>query len=112
MRPSVLAFLAFGAGAVGGVGSSVVLREARADAFGEVAVPVPAEGVVFRANGGRPIVRIRAEAGGGSLEVIDSRGRIAVHLRATPSGGVVELGPPSSERPATRLGGFLDDPGY
>jgi hypothetical protein len=112
MRPSVLAFLAFGAGALGGVGSSIVLREARADAFGEVMVPVPSEGVVFRAKGGRPIVRIRAEAGAGSLEVLDARGRVAVHLRATPSGGAVEVGPSSSEGPATSLGGLSQDPGY
>jgi hypothetical protein len=112
MRPSVLAFLAFGAGAVGGVGSSIVLREARADALGEVMVPVPAEGVVFRANGGRPIVRIRAEDQGGSLEVLDRCGRVAVHLGVSPSGGIVELGPPSLAHPVMSLGGLSEDPGY
>jgi hypothetical protein len=112
MRPSVLALLGFSAGAIGGVGSSVALREAHADALGEVTVPVPEEGVVFRGNAGRPIVRIRSEAAGGSLEVLDGRGGVAVRLRATPTGGNVELGPSASVRPALRVVGTPGDPGY
>ncbi len=112
MRPSVLAVLAFSAGALGGIASSVALREARADALGEVTVPVPEEGVVFRGNGGRPIVRIRSEPSGGSLEVLDSRGAVAVRLRAASVGGIVELGPSVSVRPAVRLLGTPSDPGY
>src|SRR5580658_2763694 len=110
MRPSVLALLAFSAGAIGGVGSSVALREAHADALGEVTVPVPEEGVVFRGNAGRPIVRIRSEAAGGLLEVLDGRGGVAVRLRATPTGGIVELAPPASGRPPSRVVAAPGDP--
>jgi hypothetical protein len=108
----MLALLAFSAGALGGIASSVALREARADALGEVTVPVPEEGVVFRGNGGRPVVRIRSEATGGSLEVLDGRGAVAVRLRAAPGGGIVELGPSAPVRPALRLVAIPGDPGY
>lgn len=112
MRPSLLALLAFSAGALGGVASSVALREARADALGEVTVPVPEEGVVFRGNGGRPVVRIRSDAAGGLLEVLDGHGAVAVRLRATPGGGIVELGLSSSVRPVMSPAGAPGDPGY
>jgi hypothetical protein len=112
MRPSLLALLAFNAGALGGVASSVALREARADALGEVTVPVPEGGVVFRGNGGRPLIRIRSGSAGGLLEVLDGHGAVAVRLRAAPGGGIVELGPSASVLPALRLVGIPGDPGY
>jgi hypothetical protein len=116
MQPWVLALLAFGAGALGGITSSVAVRDARADALGEVTVPVPTPGVVFRSSDGRPIARIRSGAAGGSFEILDSRGVLAVRLRATAAGGVVELGPsPSSSAPpraVVKLAGSSEDPGY
>jgi hypothetical protein len=111
MRPSILALIAFTAGALGGVVSSIALGEAHA-APGEVTVPVPADGVVFRAADGRAILRIESDRAGGVLEVLDSRERVAVRLRATPNGGVVELGPSPTVRPVLAPAGALADPGY
>lgn len=108
----MLALLTLVVGALGGIGSSIVLHEAYADALGEITVPVPAEGVVFRGSGGRPILRIRAEVGGGSLEVLDAGGRIAARLRATPSGGAIDLSPSSPVRSAMASDRCSEDPGY
>jgi hypothetical protein len=110
MRPCVLALVAFLAGAAGGVVSSRAIGEARAQVGDLVVVPVPAQGVVFRGSGGNAIARIRGDVTGGMVEVLDAREQMAVRLRATASGGVIELGP----RSATTLAvvGAASDPGY
>jgi len=110
MRPCVLALVAFLAGAAGGVVSSRAIGEARAQVGDLVVVPVPAQGVVFRGSGGNAIARIRSDATGGMVEVLDAREQMAVRLRATATGGVIELGP----RTATSLAvvGAASDPGY
>ncbi len=116
MRPALIAVIALVAGAVGGVTSSRLVSDARADS-GAVVVPVPAQGVVFRGPTGAAIVRVRAEpTGGGVVEVLDGREQVAVRLRAAPSGGVIDVG---SARPpvrrafeVTRSTDSTDDPGY
>lgn len=112
MRPAGLALLALSTGALGGIASSVARPEAHADGPGEVTVPVPLQGVVFRGIGGRAVARITSESAGGSFEVLDSRGQVAVRLRALPGGGLVEVATVGSAGAPLRLGGSLGDPGY
>ena len=113
MRPAVLALVALVAGATGGVLSSRALGEARADASGAIVVPVPAQGVIFRATGGSAIARVRSDAAGGVIEVLDAREQVALRLRATSAGGVIEVGSPRPTlRPALSLARSPDDPGY
>jgi hypothetical protein len=101
------------AGAAGGVLSSRALPDARAQAGGAIVVPVPPEGVVFRARDGNAIARGRSDATGGAIEVLDAREHVAVRLRATGAGGVIELGaPPGAARAVLPLARSLDDPGY
>jgi len=111
MRPALLACIAFVAGAMGGVVSTIVVGEARAQAPQAVIVPVPAEGVSFR-SGGKTILRVRAESTGGVLEVLDAQERVAVRLRAAQSGGAIDLG---AGRPSVQTLGIArtpEDPGY
>jgi hypothetical protein len=109
----MLALFALLAGAAGGILSSRVLPEARADAGGGIIVPVPPQGIVFRGARGNGIVRVRDTSAGGVIEVLDSREQVAVRLRATPAGGAIEVGasgPPSAQ--ALSLMRSPDDPGY
>jgi hypothetical protein len=100
MRSAGIAVVALAAGALGGVLSSRALREARADAGGAIVVPVPPQGVVFRAVGGAAIARVRSDAAGGVIEVLDARERVALRLRATAAGGgAVDMGPPRAYDP-------------
>jgi hypothetical protein len=93
--------------------SSLIVSKARADMAGELAVPVPEQGLVFRASSGKALARVRSEVTGGIVEVLDAREQVAVRLRATPNGGVVELGSPRApSRPALFLLGATGDPGY
>ena len=110
MRPSLLALLAFVAGAAGGVASSCIVREAHADT-GVTIVPVPVQGIVFRGVSGRAIARIREQATGGVVEVFDAHEQVVLRLRATRLGGAVDVGsePPITQRPPRATG---DEPGY
>jgi hypothetical protein len=113
MRHVPAVVVAFVAGAAGGVLSSRALPDARAQPGGAIVVPVPPEGVVFRAHGGNAIARVRSDPAGGAIEVLDGREHVAVRLRATSAGGVIELGaPPGSSRAVLPLARSLDDPGY
>jgi hypothetical protein len=91
-----------------------MLRSARAQVAGEIVVPVPEQGLVFRAGSGKALARVRSDVtGGGIVEVLDAREQVAVRLRATPSGGAVELGSSrAASRPALLLLGATGDPGY
>jgi hypothetical protein len=109
----MLALFALVAGAAGGILSSRVLPEARADAGGGVIVPVPPQGIVFRGARGNGIVRVRETPVGGVIEVLDSREQVVVRLRATPGGGAIETGASGSpSAPALSLTRSPDDPGY
>jgi hypothetical protein len=113
MRQLVLVVVALVAGATGGVLSSRALPEARAQPAGAVIVPVPAEGVVFRGAGGNAIARVRSDPAGGAIEVLDAHEQVAVRLRATNAGGVIELGiPRPTARTVLPLARTVDDPGY
>jgi hypothetical protein len=114
MRPALLVALAFVAGAAGGVSATRLVGEARADASGGgIVVPVPAQGVVFRAPAGNAIARVRTEPAGGVVEVLDAREQVAVRLRASDHGGVVEVGAgPQRLVPALSIARTVPDPGY
>jgi hypothetical protein len=113
MRHLVLVVVALAAGAAGGVLSSRALPEARAQPAGAIVVPVPREGVVFRGSGGNAIARVRSDAAGGAIEVLDAHEQVAVRLRATSAGGVIELGVPRpSAHVVLPLARTVDDPGY
>ena len=86
--------------------------EAHAASQGEVTVPVPPQGVVFRGIGGRAVARITSESAGGSFEVLDSRGEVAVRMRASSGGGLVEVATLGSAAAPLQLGGSPGDPGY
>ncbi len=90
-----------------------MLSSARAQVAGEIVVPVPEHGIVFRASSGKALARVRSDVTGGIVEVLDAREQVAVRLRATPSGGAVELGSPrAASRPALLSIGATGDPGY
>jgi hypothetical protein len=113
MRHVTLIVAALVAGAAGGVLSSRALPEARAQPAGAIVVPVPPEGVVFRSAAGNAIARVRSDAAGGAIEVLDAREQVAVRLRATNAGGVIELGVSrATARTVLPLARSLDDPGY
>jgi hypothetical protein len=110
MRPGSLALVAFVAGAAGGLLSSRAVGVANAQATDTVVVPVPAQGLVFRTSSGNVIARVRSDATGGVIEVLDAREQMAVRLRATANGGVIELGSHNARALAVVSG--TDDPGY
>jgi hypothetical protein len=113
MRHVVLVVVALVAGAAGGALSLRALGEAHADPADVIVVPVPSQGVVFRASGGNVIARVRSDAAGGVFEVLDAREQVAVRLRATPSGGTIDVSPARMPlRPALPLARSVDDPGY
>jgi hypothetical protein len=112
MRPALLAAIAFVAGAMGGVASTVIVGEARAQAPQAVIVPVPAQGVSFRGAGGTTIARVRSEPAGGVIEVLDAQERVAVRLRATPNGGTIDLGAGKTQAPTLSITRVPEDPGY
>jgi hypothetical protein len=115
MRHVTEVVVALLAGAAGGVLSTRALPDASAQTGGAIVVPVPPEGVVFRARTGSDIARVRSDSagGGGVIEVLDAREHVAVRLRATGAGGVVELGTGLAAGHAVLpLARSLDDPGY
>ncbi len=109
MQPPLIALAAFVVRALGGIAASSAL--ARADVGQELVVPVPAQGIAFRGDSGKTIVRIRSSAlSGGILEVFDAHENLAVRIRAASSGGVVEIGLSSPPVPAQVVSAA--DPGY
>jgi hypothetical protein len=112
MRPALLATIAFVAGAMGGVASSVALGVAKASPPAGVIVPVPPQGVSFRGAAGTTIARIRSEPSGGVLEVLDAQEHVAVRLRATPSGGSIDLGAGRTPAQTLSITRVPEDPGY
>ena len=91
MRPAVFLLSTLIAGAAGGgISSHILVQSANADSGGAMLVYVPLQGVVFRTVGGNSIVSLRSEAAGGVIEVLDARQQVALRLRATSAGGVIE----------------------
>jgi hypothetical protein len=111
MRPALVVTCALLAGIAGGFASRL-LPEAHADT-GVVLVPVPRGGVVFRGPAGNALVRIREGASGGVLEILDESERTVVRLRASAGGGSVDLDAARS-RPVGNVvpTGNVGDPGY
>jgi hypothetical protein len=111
MRPALVVTCALLAGMAGGFASRM-LPEAHADT-GVVLVPVPRNGVVFRGPAGNALVRIREGASGGVLEILDESEHTVVRLRATASGGGIDLDT-TRARPAANVlpTGNVQDPGY
>jgi hypothetical protein len=110
MRPALVALLALCAGAVGGVLSSRALGDAHAQGVATVVVPVPVGGVVFRTSAGNAIARIRGDAAGGVLEILDAREQVAVRLRAGAGGGQLDLAQAQGTAAVGRT--VAGDPGY
>ncbi len=111
MRPALVVTCALLAGVAGGFASRM-LPEAHADT-GVVLVPVPRGGVVFRGPAGNALVRIREGASGGVLEILDESEHTVVRLRAAANGGSVDLDTSRARASATVLpAGNVEDPGY
>jgi hypothetical protein len=89
-------------------------RDAHAQPAGATVILVPAQGIVFRGANGRVVARLRGDAFGGALELLDAREDVAVRLQATAAGGTIDLRTMREPRsqPLQLVRTLPDDPGY